>query len=70
MLPLSEKRANNVKAYCLSSETGISQDKADKLSSTLDAVGLSNSKPVKNEAGEVDMAASRRVTFRFLINID
>ena len=69
-LPLSEERANTVKDYCLSAETGISDDYAGELASTLDAVGLSSSKPVKDADGNVDMAASRRVSFRFLINLD
>ena len=68
-LPLSEERAENVKAYCLSSEAGVAEDTAAELDVILEAVGLSNTKPVTNEAG-VDMDASRRVTFRFLINID
>lgn len=69
-LPLSQQRADNVKNYCLSSETGISADNAAELQSVLEAAGLSNSKPVKDAAGTVDMDASRRVTFRFLINLD
>lgn len=69
-LPLSKERANKVKDYCLSSETGISKDYVSELTSTLEAVGLSNSKPVKDSNGNVDMAASRRVSFRFLINLD
>ncbi len=65
-LPLSEERANNVKDYCLSADTGVD---TSKLSTTLEAVGLSNSKPVYNSDGEVDMAACRRVSFRFIVNI-
>ncbi len=66
-LPLSEQRANNVKDYCLSSDTGID---TSKLTSTLEAVGYSNSKPVYNSNGEVDMTACRRVSFRFVVNIE
>lgn len=66
-LPLSEKRAENVKAYCLSAESGA--DTA-KLASTLEAVGYSNSKPVYDIDGKVDMAASRRVSFRFIVNLN
>lgn len=66
-LPLSEERAENVKNYCLSADTGVD---TSKLSAKLESVGLSNSKPVYNSNGEVDMAASRRVSFRFMINID
>ncbi|MBR5514903.1 MAG: OmpA family protein [Clostridia bacterium] len=63
-LPLSEERANNVKDYCVSSETD------SRLSSTLEAVGLSNTKPIYDANGEVDLAACRRVSFRFLVNIE
>ncbi len=69
-LPLSKERANIVKEYCLSKEAGLSGEQLANLDSTLEAVGLSNSKPIKDSAGKVNMAASRRVTFRFLINID
>jgi len=69
-LALSEQRADNVKNYCLSTETGISSDEITALTSTLEAVGMSNSKPVKDASGNVDVAASRRVAFRFLINLD
>ncbi len=66
-LPLSEKRANNVKAYCISSETGVD---TEKLAKNLEAVGYSNSKPITDAKGEVDMEASRRVSFRFIINLE
>ncbi len=66
-LPLSEERANNVKEYCVSTESGVD---VSKLASSLEAVGYSNSKPVYDENGEVDMAASRRVSFKFIINLE
>lgn len=66
-LPLSEERANNVKDYCISAEIGV--DTA-KLTTSLEAVGHSNSKPVYDSNGNVDMAASRRVSFRFIVNIE
>lgn len=62
-LPLSEQRAGNVKDYCSSADS--------KLASSLEAVGLSNSKPVYDSGdGSIDMDASRRVSFRFIINIE
>ena len=64
---LSTERAENVMNYCLSSETGID---ASALANTFEAVGYSNSQPVYAADGSVDMAASRRVSFRFLVNID
>lgn len=66
-LPLSEERANNVKNYCVSSETGVD---TSKLAANLEAIGYSNSKPVQDANGNVDMTASRRVSFRFIINIE
>ena len=66
-LPLSEERANNVKNYCVSSENGVD---TGKLASSLEAIGYSNSKPIYDTSGKVNMAASRRVSFRFIINLD
>ena len=63
-LPLSEERAAVVKAYCLSLTEYALQD------SDLEDIGYSNSKPIKDKDGKVDMAASRRVSFRFIINLD
>lgn len=69
-MPLSTQRATNVKDYCLSEDTGISADYITKLEAQMEAVGLSNSIPITDEAGNVDIPASRRVSFRFLIQID
>ncbi len=66
-LPLSEERADNVKAYCLSADTGVD---VSKISNSLEAVGYSNSKPVYGADGKVDLAASRRVSFRFMVNVE
>ena len=61
-LPFSKQRAENVKKYCV----GIDE----KLAESLEAVGYSNSKPVYGNDGKVNMAASRRVSFRFLISVE
>lgn len=66
-LPLSEKRAENVMNYCLSKDTGV--DTA-RLASTMETIGYSQSKPVYDSDGNVDFEASRRVSFRFIINLD
>lgn len=66
-LQLSEERALNVKNYCLSAETGVD---VSKISKTLENVGYSNSKPIHDANGKVDLAASRRVSFRFIVNVD
>lgn len=66
-LKLSEERALNVKNYCLSADTGVD---VSKISKSLEDVGYSNSKPVYDAEGKVDLAASRRVSFRFIVNVD
>ena len=60
-LPLSESRANNVKDYCVT-KGGLAEE-------FFKSVAYSNSRPVKDADGNVDMAASRRVSFRFMINL-
>lgn len=62
-LQLSIDRATNVLNYCLSADTSAQAE-------DFEAVGYSNSQPVYDAAGNVDMAASRRVAFRFLINAE
>ncbi len=70
-LPLSEQRAQVVLDYCLGSEQlGITADQAEALRQTMVAVGCSNIRPVLNPDGSVNLDASRRVCFRFLINLD
>lgn len=66
-LQLSEERALNVKNYCLSVDTGVD---VSKIGKTLENVGYSNAQPVYDANGEVDLAASRRVSFRFIVNVD
>lgn len=68
-LPLSAERARNVKAYCTSAETGIEKSVLEKLKTVMTPVGMSSSDPVYDENGDVDMAASRRVSFSLVINI-
>ncbi len=65
-LALSEERANNVKDYCLSEDTGVD---VSKLATTLEAIGYSNAKPIYGADGNADLEASRRVSFRFIVNI-
>ncbi len=68
-LPLSQQRADNVRNYCISAETGLDAETLKKLSGAMTAVGRSNSDPVKDKNGNVDIAASRRVTFHLAINV-
>ena len=64
-LQLSQARAESVRDYCLS----VSADHVDALTTMLSPVGYSYTDPVYGADGKVDMAASRRVAFRFLINL-
>lgn len=64
-LDLSQKRADSVKNYCLS----VGGDHTATLEQMLQAVGFSYTDPIYKTNGEVDMDASRRVAFRFLINL-
>ncbi len=66
-LPLSEERARNVKDYCVSADIG---EDSSKLAESLESVGLSNTRPVYGADGEVDLDASRRVSFRFIVDTD
>lgn len=67
--PLSEDRANSVLNYCLSEECGVDAAYLDILTQTLEAVGYADEKPVYGPDGKVDNDASRRVSFRFIINL-
>ncbi|MBO5783632.1 MAG: hypothetical protein J6R33_01540, partial [Clostridia bacterium] len=60
-MPLSMQRADNVKNYCATQS-------AD-LAAAMESVGYSNSKPITDANGQVDMDASRRVSFRFIIDL-
>ena len=56
---LSEKRAATVSAYCAS----LYPD----LAGTIVSRGCSSDDPVKDASGNVDMAASRRVVFKYIL---
>lgn len=66
---LSQDRADSVKAYCLSPECGVDAQYAAVLQTMLEATGYSYDKPIYDVNGQIDMAASRRVSFRFVINV-
>lgn len=68
-LELSQERADQVKAYCLSADCGVDSAYAEAFAQSLEAVGYSYDKPVYDADGNVDMDASRRVAFRFVINL-
>ncbi len=62
-LPLSKERAKVVKNYCVSLKDGKSLAKA------LEDKGCSNTTPIYNADGEIDLDACRRVCFKFVVNI-
>ena len=65
-LELSQKRALAVAEYCLGDNSGILTDsQLEQMRSLISATGRSYSKPVYDDKGEIDMAASRRVEFLF-----
>ena len=66
---LSLDRANSVMSYCLSEDCGIGAESVSALTDMMEAAGYAYDKPVYNENGEVDMEASRRVAFRFFVNV-
>ena len=66
---LSQQRADNIRAYCLSEECGISGDYLEVLQTMMEAKGYAYDRPVYDENGEIDMDASRRVSFRCLIDL-
>lgn len=66
-MKLSKERAENVKNYCLSAKNGVDMS---KIADSFNSVGFSNGKPVYNDDGSVNMVASRRVSFRFIVNVD
>lgn len=68
-LELSQARADSVRDYCLSAECGVDAAYTDALNQMLQAIGYSYDKPIYDANGEVDMDASRRVSFRFIINL-
>lgn len=68
-LVLSKDRADAVVNYCLSeSNSGLSPEQIQALGQMMTAVGRSYDEPVYKDTGEVDMDASRRVVFKFMMN--
>ena len=68
-LTLSQNRADSVKAFCLSADCGVDAYSA-QLTEMLEAIGNASDYPVLDGNGNEDKAASRRVAFRFIINLD
>lgn len=68
-LELSQKRAQAVLDYCLSS-SAMTQEQKDRFGALAQAKGYSFSDPVYDENGNVDMDASRRVAVKFYIHVE
>lgn len=58
-LPLSTERAENVKNYCLNAVG----------TAVFEAQGMSNNAPIYDLNGNVDIAASRRVSFKIIVKL-
>ncbi len=70
-MDLSHSRANAVAKFCLDAKNGLSGTKIEQLQRILTVNGRSYSAPVyQNGAGEIDMAASRRVEIKFRLKED
>ena len=65
---LSQKRAESVLDYALSSDCGMDAGELKQFKASAEAKGYAYDRPVLDAAGQVDKAASRRVTFCFIIN--
>jgi chemotaxis protein MotB len=66
---LSQARADSVRDYCLSSECAV-EAHMEQLQTMLLAQGYSYDNPILDAEGNVDMDASRRVSFLFLIDLE
>lgn len=65
-LELSQDRALSVARFCLDENNSIlSKEQLNELRPILTANGRSYSDPIYDSNGNVDMAASRRVEFKF-----
>lgn len=69
-LVLSQDRANAVMNWCSSADNGLTAQQTASITPLMEAVGYSYDYLIYDESGNVDNAASRRVAFRFLINLD
>lgn len=68
--PLSKARADAVLEYCTSAESGLTAAQIGTIKNLLGTFGYASERPVLKADGTEDADASRRVGFRFIINID
>lgn len=69
-VPLSQNRADSVKAYFVSAESGVSAAQSQAVKSLLATSGYASERLIFNADGTENRDASRRVGFRFIINLD
>lgn len=69
-IPLSIKRAEAVGEYLVSEEAGLTENQKTALESKLSTVGCASQRLILDENGLEDADASRRVTFRFVFDLD
>lgn len=70
-LTLSQKRAEEVLNYCISSNyNGLNEIQKSTLQGLSTAIGYSSSDPILTETGREDMDASRRVSIKFYIKVN
>lgn len=67
---LSQARADQVKDFCLASDNGLPAQITTKLTPMLSSVGYAAAHPVFKPDGDVDLEGSRRVSFRFMVDLN
>lgn len=67
---LSQARADSVLDFCLSDGSGLNASQINLIKGLMDTCGYASERPVFNADGTENMDASRRVGFRFLVNVD
>ncbi len=67
---LSNKRAEEVMKYCLSDKAGIDKSVKEDMSKLMEAIGYADDYPIFDESGKEDQAKSRRVSFKFVIDME
>ncbi len=67
---LSRKRAEEVMNYCLSDKAGIDKDVKTDMEKLMEAVGYADDYPIFDEGGKEDPDKSRRVSFKFVIDME
>lgn len=66
---LSKARAEQVMTYCQTTGNGLDTETIARLTPMLSAIGYASAHPVFGADGLVDYAASRRVSFKFVVDI-